>query len=78
MLILRYEYEKIQNEKLSERQLEEMLTSRGSDYTMIRYHHKHMKCTQYTDTGTQNRCLLHKPYVNEVNLSRQNPPLKCC
>ena len=30
-----------------------------------------------TDTGTQNRCLLHKPYVNEVNLSRQNPPLKC-
>ena len=37
--MLRYEYEKIQNEKLSERQLEEMLTSRGSDYTMIRYHH---------------------------------------
>ena len=21
---------------------------------------------------------LHKPYVNEVNLSGQNPPLKCC
>jgi len=37
--VSRYEYEKIQNEKLSERQLEEMLTSRGSDYTMIRYHH---------------------------------------
>jgi len=37
--VSRYEYEKIQNESLSERQLEEMLTKRGSDYTMIRYHH---------------------------------------
>nr|ALS04112.1 mitochondrial NAD kinase-like protein [Acartia pacifica] len=37
--VSRYEYEKIQNEKMSERQLEEMLTKRGSDYTMIRYHH---------------------------------------
>jgi len=37
--VSRYEFEKLQHENLSERQLEEALTKRGSDYTLIRYHH---------------------------------------
>jgi len=37
--VSRYEFEKIQHDKLTERQLEDKLTKRGSDYAMIRYHH---------------------------------------
>jgi len=37
--VSRYEFEKIKHCNLTERQLEETLTKRGSDYTMIRYHH---------------------------------------
>ena len=42
------------------------------------HHQLNIKVFVTLDTGTQNRCLLHKPYVNEVNLSRQYPSLKCC
>ena len=33
---------------------------------------------KHTDTGTQNRRLLNKPYENEVTLTGQNPPFNYC
>jgi len=37
--VSRYEFEKLQNEQLTEKQLEDALTKRGSDYALIRYYH---------------------------------------
>ena len=37
--VSRYEYEKLRHEHLTEKQLEEELTARGSNYAAVRHHH---------------------------------------
>ena len=37
--VSRYEFEKLRHENISERELEQELTSRGSNYAAIRHHH---------------------------------------
>ena len=37
--VSRYEFEKLRHEQLTEKQLEDELTSRGSNYAAVRHHH---------------------------------------
>ena len=37
--VSRYEFEKMRYEQLTEKQLEEELTARGSNYAAVRHHH---------------------------------------
>ena len=37
--VSRYEFEKLRHEQLTEKQLEEELTARGSNYAAVRHHH---------------------------------------
>ena len=37
--VSRYEFEKLRHDNLSESQLEQILTARGSSYAAIRHHH---------------------------------------
>ena len=37
--VSRYEYEKMRHDQLTEKQLEEELTARGSNYAAVRHHH---------------------------------------
>ena len=48
----RYEFEKLRHEQLSEKELEEELVTRGSDYATIRYHHNiHKVADSHSLTG---------------------------
>lgn len=70
--VSRYEFEKLQHEKLSESQLEEMLTKRGSDYSMIRYHHNIHKTLErevlraLQSRGLETRTVKRFQYNDEV------------
>jgi NAD+ kinase len=70
--VSRYEFEKLQHEKYSERQLEEFLTKRGSDYTMIRYHHNIHKALEQEvvktleEKGIETRIVKRFQYNDEV------------
>ena len=60
--LARYEYEKQRHEHLSEKELEDALTTRGSDYATIRYHHNiHKVCTGKPWKGTSSNFFLNNP-----------------
>ena len=61
--LARYEYEKQRHEHLSEKELEDALTTRGSDYATIRYHHNiHKVCMGKPWKGTSSN------FLNDPNL----------
>jgi len=70
--VSRYEYEKQRHEHLSEKELEDALTTRGSDYATIRYHHNIHKtlelevARELEAAGVETRTVKRTEYNDDV------------
>jgi len=70
--VSRYEYEKLRHENLSEKELEDELTARGSNYATVRYHHNIHKtlelevARELEAAGVETRTVKRFEYNDEV------------
>jgi len=70
--VSRYEYEKLRHEHLTEKQLEEELTARGSNYAAVRHHHNIHKALEVSvaetleSAGVETRVVKRFEYNDEM------------
>jgi len=70
--VSRYEYEKLRHENLGEKELEDELTARGSNYATVRYHHNIHKtlelevARELEAAGVETRTVKRFEYNDEV------------
>jgi len=70
--VSRYEFEKLRHEQLTEKQLEDELTSRGSNYAAVRHHHNIHKATEVNvaetleNAGIETKMVKRFEYNDEV------------
>jgi len=70
--VSRYEFEKLRYDQLTEEQLEDELTKRGSNYAMVRHHHNIHKATEVEvvraleEAGVETKTVKRFEYNDEV------------
>jgi len=70
--VSRYEFEKLRHDQLTEKQLEDELTSRGSNYAAVRHHHNIHKATEVSvaetleNAGIETKMVKRFEYNDEV------------
>lgn len=64
--VSRYEFEKLRHENISERELEQELTSRGSNYAAIRHHHNIHKALEVSVVETLEKAGLEIRLVKRI------------
>jgi len=70
--VSRYEFEKVRHEQLTEKQLEEELTARGSNYAAVKHHHNIHKALEVAvaqtleNAGVETRTVKRFEYNDEV------------
>jgi len=64
--VSRYEFEKLRHDSLSERELEQELTSRGSNYAAIRHHHNIHKALEVSVVETLEKAGLEIRLVKRI------------
>jgi len=64
--VSRYEFEKLRHDNLSERELEQELTSRGSNYAAIRHHHNIHKALEVSVVETLEKAGLEIRLVKRI------------